>query len=118
VSTPSPAVNSDTFKCIERGADITTTTKFCSMTFLPWYTSEFGGCSMDITDLEKLHVYPPHEYECDETGNGRSCMACGLLEGGASHNLEPVKQCRYDAASNVIRVAFESGATGFLPIEN
>ena len=52
---------------------------------------------MDITDLEKERLYPPHErvvppheYECDWTGNGRSCMVCGLLEGGASHTFEPI----------------------------
>ena len=73
---------------------------------------------MEITDLGKRRVYPPHEYECDGTGNGRCCIVCGLLKGGASHTLEPIETCWYDAASNVIRVIFESGATGFLPIRN
>lgn len=76
------------------------------------------GAALEVTDSAMMRVYPPHQYECDWTGNGRSCMVCGLLEGGASHNLEPVKQCWYDAACNVVRVIFESGATGCLPILN
>jgi hypothetical protein len=66
---------------------------------------------MNVPDRETEPVYPPHQYECDWAGDGRTCMVCGLLEGGANHTPEPVKGRSYAAPSRGIPVAFQSGRT-------
>jgi hypothetical protein len=49
--------------------------------------------------LETKRVYPAHRYECDWTGNGRSCTFCGLLEGGPTHSPEALVTSRSFAVS-------------------
>lgn len=69
------------------------------------------GHSMDVPDRKADPVYSPHQFQCDWAWDGRTCMVCGLLEGGANHSSVPEKNCSCDAASHGVRFVFESDRT-------
>jgi hypothetical protein len=71
---------------------------------------------MNVPDRKADPVYSPHQFQCDWAFDGRTCRVYGLLEDGANHPPEPVKDCSYDAPNQAIRFVFQSGSTALKPL--